>query len=258
MTGFYQTLTPSTLRATAATVGPWGPALQHGGPPAALLAWALERDLPAGARLGHLAYDFYGPVPVGDVTLETEVVRHGRRIGLLRSALSVGGLRAMGLSAWRLATAIEPTPGTPEREALPAVPGPQPQHMFESVPHCGYGDALEWRFTDGHFDRPGPATVWTRPLVPLVDGLETSPLERLLLMVDSANGISGELDPRRWLFVPVALTVSLGRHPRTEWVGMRARTALEPDGLGTTHALLFDEAGVLGHALQTLYVAPRS
>jgi hypothetical protein len=93
--------------------------------------------------------------------------------------------------------------------------------------------------------------------MPLIDGEETSPLCRLLLMVDSANGISAELPPSRYTFVPIHLSVSVERHPRTEWVGMRARTTLAPDGIGLARADLFDEIGFLGTAVQTLFVANR-
>jgi hypothetical protein len=99
--------------------------------------------------------------------------------------------------------------------------------------------------------------VWARPRLPLIEGEPLSPLCRLLVMVDSANGISAELPPSKYTFVPVELTVAVQRHPRTEWVGMRARTTIEPDGIGLTRADLYDEEGYLGAAIQTLYVAPR-
>jgi hypothetical protein len=99
--------------------------------------------------------------------------------------------------------------------------------------------------------------VYARPLLPLVEGEPISSLGRLMLMVDSANGISAALPPTQFLFVPVELTVAVRRYPRTEWVGMRAETTIEDDGIGQTRAELFDEAGYLGVALQTLFVAPR-
>jgi hypothetical protein len=116
---------------------------------------------------------------------------------------------------------------------------------------------MEWRFVEGSFQEPGPATVWSRPRIPLVAGEPVSPIGRLLLMVDSANGVSAELLPSRFTFVPVEMTVSVLRAPRTEWVGMRAQTFLAPDGVGQTRADLFDEEGPLGLATQTLFVAPR-
>jgi hypothetical protein len=121
----------------------------------------------------------------------------------------------------------------------------------------GYGESLEWRFVEGAFDRLGPAVVWSRPRLPLLPGEPSSPLGRLLLMVDSANGISAELPPAQYTFVPVELTVSVLRPPRTEWVGMGAETWIASDGIGQTRAHLFDEEGPLGTAIQTLFVAPR-
>jgi len=79
----------------------------------------------------------------------------------------------------------------------------------------------------------------------------------VLAMVDSANGISAELDVSTYLFVPVNLTVSLAREPATEWTAMRAVTSISSDGVGVTRARLFDERGMIGVALQTLYVEKR-
>jgi hypothetical protein len=53
------------------------------------------------------------------------------------------------------------------------------------------------------------------------------------------------------------MSITLRRHPRTEWTGMRAKTTIDAEGVGQTHADLFDEAGFLGTALQTLFVAAR-
>ena len=129
--------------------------------------------------------------------------------------------------------------------------------MFEGLPSpFGYAKGLEWRFVEGGFLELGPATIYTRPLLPLLEGEALSPLERLLLMVDSANGISAALPFGRFLFVPVELTVSLRRYPRTEWVGMRAETIVDDDGIGQTRAELFDEEQYIGTAGQTLFVVP--
>ena len=82
-------------------------------------------------------------------------------------------------------------------------------------------------------------------------------LERTLIAVDAANGISAELPFTEWTFVPVDLTVVMTRHPGSEWVGMSSKTTLDPDGIGITETVLFDDQGAFGRALQTLFVAPR-
>ncbi|HEX8793483.1 MAG TPA: thioesterase family protein [Polyangiaceae bacterium] len=255
---FYEALSETRFRPTSATVGPWGPTLSHGSPPAALLLRAIERAFPRDdARVARIAYDFFGPVPVAELEIATEMVRPGARIELTRARLSSGGKTVMTASAWRIAVAPARVPEVRDARAVPALPPPQNLPLFVDVPTFGYGEALDWRFVEGRFDRLGPATVYARPKVPLVTGETVSPLGRLLLMVDSANGVSAELQPSQFTFVPVELTVSVSRHPKTEWVGMSARTTIDPDGVGHTRADLFDEAGYIGTALQTLFVAPR-
>jgi hypothetical protein len=255
---FFQPLSESRYRATRATVGPWDPRLQHGSPPAALLARAVERGAPrSDVRIGRIAFDFFGPVPVGDLDVDTEVLRPGARIDLTRARIRAGDRTLMEARAWRVSAAPNRVPAVLLAERPPPLPASSTTQLFADVPSFGYGESLEWRMVDGGFDRLGPATLYARPRIPLLEGEPLSDLGRLLLMVDSANGASAELPPSKFTFVPVELTVTVARHPRTEWVGMRARTTIEPDGVGMTRADLFDEAGFLGLATQTLFVAPR-
>jgi hypothetical protein len=256
---FYLPLPDGRFRATAATVGPWSPTLQHGSPPAALLARAIERAFPRDdARIAHLSCQFFGPLAVDELLVETELVRAGKRVEHARARLSIGGRPAMEASAWRISAAPGRAPAVRDARPVPPLPPPRASRdFFPDLPSFGYGESLEWRFVEGSFEPTGPATVWSRARIPLLPDEELSPLGRLLLMVDSANGISAEIPPSRFTFVPVNLTVDVERHPRGEWVGMSARTTIDPDGVGLTRADLFDEAGFLGVALQALFVAPR-
>jgi len=92
--------------ATALTIGPWDPGLQHAGPPAALLLREAERAGGIdGGQTVRLAYDIFAPVPVGPVQVSATVVRPGRRIELVEAVLSAGDARPlMRLSAWRMRT----------------------------------------------------------------------------------------------------------------------------------------------------------
>jgi hypothetical protein len=51
-----------------------------------------------------------------------------------------------------------------------------------------------------------PAAVWTRLRFALIAG---EPLDRALLIADSANGTSRELPMNEWMFVPPSLPLSL-------------------------------------------------
>ncbi|MBJ7451603.1 MAG: thioesterase family protein, partial [Blastococcus sp.] len=195
--------TAEGFEATALTIGPWDPGLQHAGPPAALLAREVERASGIdGGQTVRLNYDILGPVPVGPVRISTTVVRPGRRVELVQAVLDAGDDRPlMRVSAWRMRTRAEGLPAAVAGSA-PVAPHPAPAPVEESTPgeaaffssEVAYHKALEWRFASGDFNTPGPATAWTRPGCTLVDGEPISPLQHLLVMTDAASGISAVLD----------------------------------------------------------------
>lgn len=255
MSFFYVQKRHNVFEATESTVGPWDPKLQHGSPVVSLLATRLAKE---GMRVAHVSLDFLGPVPVSEMEVTTSVDRPGKKIELRSAIASVDGKPRARVSTWLLQTSDGKNPSVHlDDEPPPPMPDKAVDSYFESVPRFGYGDALEWRFSEGHFAEIGPAAVWSRLRVAIVEGEPVPQIARVLAMVDSANGISAELDVRKYLFVPVNLTVSLTREPIGEWVGMRAVTALSSDGVGTTRARLFDSRGSIGRALQTLFVEPR-
>jgi hypothetical protein len=255
---FFLPQADGTYLPTPSTVGPWDPALQHGGPAAALLARELERlgdrdDV----RLAHFTLDFLGTIALAPMTLHAEIVRPGKRVELATATASIAGRPVLRASGWRIAVGQGRSPAVNMDDAPGVLPDQENPELFEAAPSFGYGHAIEWRFVEGGFRVKGPATLWSRMRIPLVPGEEPSAVARLLTMVDSANGVSWEVDFREHTFVPVVLSVSVTRAPQGEWVGMQARTSLTGDGVGTTRARLFDAKGTLGEALQTLFVARR-
>ena len=244
--------------ATALTIGPWDPGLQHAGPPAALLAREVERT--GGIVDGQtvrLAYDVLGPVPVGPVRVAARVLRPGRRIELVEATLEAGGRTAMRLTAWRMrtrdsadaATAPQPFAVGPE-QARPAA-----FDVFSE--EVAYHRALEWRAASGQLTAPGPAAAWTRPLCALVEGEPITPLQHLLVMTDAASGIAAELDWSEATFANVDLVVALFRRPAGEWLAMDAVTTLGPSGVGQCAADLYDADGRIGRSVASLFVEPR-
>jgi hypothetical protein len=118
----------------------------------------------------------------------------------------------------------------------------------------GYMSAVEWRFADGAFDVPGPATAWARPRLALVAGEEMSPLQRVLLLADSGNGVGTAVDRTRWLSINTDLAVTLHRDPVGEWLCLQSDTTITPGAAAATETLLFDRTGAVGRATQTLLV----
>lgn len=258
--------TAEGFTATALTIGPWDPGLQHAGPPAALLAREVERASGiAGGQTVRLNYDILGPVPVGPVRITTTVVRPGRRVELVEAVLDAGdGRPLMRLSAWRMRTRTDGLPAAVEGSAPPAS-HPAPRDVDGSSPgeaaffrsEVAYHKALSWRFAAGSFNSPGPAAAWTRPECTLVEGEPMTPLQHLLVMTDAASGISAVLDWTSATFANVDLSVALHRPPRGEWMGMDATTVLGDSGAAQCSAVLFDAEGAIGRSTQSLFVEPR-
>lgn len=249
---FYEPLGDGRYRSTEHTAGPWDPRSQHAGPPAALLGRALEQTDPReGTVLSRITFEILGPVPVAEVEVESTVLRPGRSVELIEATLSAGGRPIMTARAWRLpVTEAPPTgPGT--------VPPPRPAEPDEPPHDFGYGHAIDLRFAAGGWRVPGPATAWTRLRVGIVPDEPPSPLQRVLAVADSGNGISAVMSWDEWLFINPELTVHVLRPPDGEWIVLDAATTIAPGGAGLARSVLSDERGPVAYGAQSLFVAPR-
>ena len=123
-------------------------------------------------------------------------------------------------------------------------------HSWEGAP--GYLETVSWR-RQRELDA-GAAVVWVTPLTPVVDAEPTTALQRLALVVDSANGAGAALDPRQFVFMNTDTTVHLHRVPVGADFAVRARGSIGPDGIGVTTAEIFDTHGFVGTSAQTLLV----
>lgn len=246
------------FHATASTTGPWFADAQHGGPPSALLVRAFERCAPRpGTQLARVTVEVLGRIPAGEVEVRAEVERPGRGIEMLSAEMTAGGRAVLKARAWRLAVgdtaevASGAEPPLPPPDAVPT----WPERADGWLP--GYIDAVEWRWVTGDWAQQGPGEVWGRPRVPLVEGEESSPLQRVAVVGDSSNGIGSPLDMRRWLYVNTELSIHVHRPPVGEWTGVRSSSVIGPTGLGTATGMVFDETGHVGRTTQNLVVRPR-
>jgi len=244
-----------------ATSSPWDDRAQHGGPPTALLAYALHLNHPrADAIVARASIDFLGTIPRVPLRVRTRIIRPGARIELGEAVLAglTDNRDYLVGRFWRIRTADVALPIVPAVDALPPLPSPQPQTYFPGI-HAGwgYGNAIEWRFCSGSFAECGPADAWTRVRVPLVEGVELDPLSRALIVADSINGMSIELPMTDYLSIPPGLTVTLDRYPAGDWVYLAARTRLTTRGVGHAEGWLGDANGRFGLAAQPLLIEQR-
>ena len=247
------------LVASELTRGPWSNAHQHGGPPAALLAGAIERagNDAADFRLARVTVEFLRPVPIAALELGTEVVRAGKQVQRIGATLTASGIevaRASGLRLRRQRIEV--------REPVGSATLPHPETLspfrFSFFRHAvAYHTAIEMRIARGVWAK-GPVDAWMKPLVPLIAGERTSPCERVLILADAESGVCPPLDPGEWSFVNPDLTVYFGREPRGEWLGLSIVSEAHGDGIGLAQSALSDLEGPFGRAAQSLVIAPRA
>ena len=254
---FYEPVDDRTVRSTVHTTGPWDPRAQHAGPPAALLGGAMERCVD-GLPLVRVTIEILRPVPIDRLTIDTRVVRPGRRVALVEGTLSDDDGPCLLGRAW----GIRRTPVDLRAEApADVLSGPDTARtvdFFTVEAETGWHTAMELRFlAGGAFGEHGPATVWGRPQVPLVAGRGWTSLERVLVLADAGNGASSAADHRAWMFINTELTVHVTRPPVGEWVALDAHSVYEPDGVGAAFSVVHDERGPIGRAAQSLFLGPR-
>jgi hypothetical protein len=259
---FFEPLGDGRYRSTEHTVGPWGADSQHGGPPSALLARAIEReDLSWPATVARVSVDILGPVPIAEVTVRSRVLRPGRSVELVEATLDVEERTVMRAEAWRIREAELELPELPASQDDPTIdpvpPFPETEAPLRSGWGGGYLHAIEWRFAHGDWSDRGPATIWGRMRYPLVPDEEPTGLQRVLTIADSGNGISNVLPLGDWFFINTELTVHLAAVPSGEWMCLDARTRIDTRGFGLATSRLFDRTRLVGRGAQTLYVSPR-
>lgn len=246
--------------ATGLARGPWDPTAQHGGAPAALLAHAFEElAQDDGLAIARLTYEFVRPVPLGELSVNAEIVRPGRRVQLLEGSIAtpddVEVVRARALRVRRAEGVPDEAFGVDQPP-----PGPDngrdndyPEAEMELFVH----DAMEIRFISGRFMELGPASAWFRLRVPVIDGTPPTPLQRIAVAADFGNGISTVLPWEGYMFINPDLTVYVERDPVGEWICLESVTRIANGGIGLSESVIYDERGRVGRAIQALVVGPR-
>jgi hypothetical protein len=208
-------------------------------------------------HVARLTIDILRPVPLTPLSLSTAWSRPGRRVQMVEARLRAGEVEVARASGLRIRRADLPVPAgvyTPPPPSGPAQgsDGSPPWERCIVTP-AFHHDAVEHRFVDGGFGRPGPATDWIRLKVPLVAGEVASPLVRVAAAADFGNGISWELSRLDgWSFINPDLTIYLQRPAIGEWVALEAATSLGPFGVALAESRLWDEQGPIGRAVQSL------
>jgi hypothetical protein len=244
--------------ATELARGPWDPDACHGGPPTGLLARALEQAVPS-MRLARISADLGRQVPMAGFTIVTDVVRTGRATANTTAAI-VDAAGKVRVTATGVHVVVSPRPmfegrldnsGAVTPRLADSHPGEFPVRHTHGMP--GFRNGVEVRYPPGEDNTPGATTLWMRT-VPLLAGEPMTPFQRICPLADCGNAFARHAEPDQVQFVNTDLVIALHRDPVGEWVGNRATSVWQPTGVGLADALLFDDEGPVGRALQTLLV----
>ncbi|HXJ64769.1 MAG TPA: thioesterase family protein, partial [Actinomycetota bacterium] len=220
------------------------------------LGRAVEALDPPEMVVSRVVVEVMKPVPIRPLGIDARVVRPGKRVQLAEAVLRDGDAEVARASVWR----IRPAGALDEERNLPPTELPPPLECPEVAGFAmpwrpNYFDAMEWRHAAGNWVEPGPAAVWMRMRVPLIEGEPVSPLTRVLAAADSANGTSWELPLGEFLFINLDLSVHLARMPEGDWVCLDAVSRLGREGIGFTQSRLWDGRGRFGAGAQSLLVS---
>jgi len=238
--------------------GPWDPNMQHGSPPAALVTWAAEAlPTPVPMRIVRVTVDLMRPVPVAPLTIETEILREGRKIQLCAVRLRANGVIVVAASVLKIKVQANELPPEADIDQV-ALPGPEQSREepadFSSSP---FVTGMSLRAAKGRFGVPGPGAIWYRVDRPIVEGFAVSQAMRAMAAADFCNGTSAVLDFQQWTFLNADLTVNFAREPVGDWILLDAESWIGADGAGLAMARLADRSGYFGRAVQSLVIERR-
>jgi hypothetical protein len=205
-------------------------------------------------QVARVTIDLMRPVPVAPLTLETEVLREGRKIQLCAVRLKANGVLTVAATVLKIRKQAQPLPGDviepPLEVAAPEASRIEPQNS-------PFGSGMTIRAARGRFGGPGPGAIWFRADRTLVEGFAISQAMRAVVASDFCNGTSAVLDFRQWTFINADLTVSMARQPVGEWILLDAESWIGPEGAGLSMARLADVNGYFGRAVQSLVIEKR-
>lgn len=248
---------------TELTQGPWDPGAQHGGPVAALLAWAVD-SYPSlvPMRAVRFSFDLTKPVPIKPLQVRTDLLRDGKKVQLLDVTILHDGEPTARCRALRVRRGdsveladhpLKPVVDAPRRmsEGGPLFP----IERAADVP--GYIKAIEAVRVKGGPMQGVPAITWFKLNVPVIAGEVSTPAMVLCAHADFTSGTSNYIDFLRYTSINADLTVHVVREPETDWMCVDAWSVVADDAIGQARASIYDESGLVAHTAASLIIEQR-
>jgi Acyl-CoA thioesterase C-terminal domain/Acyl-CoA thioesterase N-terminal domain len=192
--------------------------------------------------LVRLTVDMFRSPPMSALHVETAVVRAGRRVRVVDVSIRSADVEVARASALLFRTG--PHPGGKTWRA-PEWDAPLPETLPSSGDGETYGGWDIRLLSPGGFWTAERKRLWSRDRWQLVAGEEPSPAVRAALAADLPNPLANS-SAEGLQFINADLTLSLGRLPASEWIGLEVASHLGHDGVAVGSCTLYDISGAIG------------
>lgn len=240
--GAFYTRTPGGFAATPAARSPWNTERLHGRIIVGLIGHAIEAEfgdpdfIPA-----RLTTDLYRLPAFGAITVETRLVRDGKRMRLVDAEFFCDGVGAARASC-QLLRRSAPAPGHVWSPPPWDAPGPESLPPPDPATRGPLGD-------NAPIPGPprGPRRRWFRETHALIEGEPITPFTRVAMSCDITSGIAngGEHGVG---YINSDVSLYLHRPPQGEWIGYEAIDHGQDDGVAVGTCRLWDLVGHIGSA----------
>lgn len=245
---------------TSLAGSPWHPDVLHGGAPAGLLAFCLEREVEgSGLQPAKLSIDLLRPVPKASLSVKVRTLRKGKRILLLAATLQAGD----SVVAEATCLFIKPQMITLPEFAYRETPSIEPPHgvqevSFRDILFGSSGDLPPGLHTTIQL-RPvttlnerGRGIAWVALPVSIVSGHSNTPFMLAALAADFGNGVGQLRLGENMGTINVDIILQLSRLPDGDWIGIDSVALMDEMGIGQVTTTLHDIHGRIGQVSQTI------
>ena len=231
----------------------WSHDQMHGVAASGALSRALEMRL---AELGRedlhparYTVDLFKPARMSPCTVETDVVREGRRICLIDAFLLQDGERVARASCVFLKPTESPSGAVWTPEDHPHAPPADvvPESEEPRVPFFASDEPWSQSFPD--HQNSSRKQTWQTGL-PVVDGEPGTPFQAAASISDATSMVVN-WGTEGVQFINTDITLALARPPVGREIGLSATDRVERDGIAVGTVEVFDRAGPLGTAMVT-------
>ncbi|MEV6257943.1 MULTISPECIES: acyl-CoA thioesterase domain-containing protein [Nocardia] len=255
---FFDTDSDDRILSPLPTAGSgWNGGQMRGVAVSAVLARGVERRLadlgPDRLRPARWTVDLFHPVAMRPCSVETEIVRAGKRLRLVDARLLQDGQPVAAARALFLAAGSDPAGDCwSAGKALP--PPPASWRRSEDRARVYYSDDAGWDADPAQHHNRSRNRLWHGP-IDIVTGEEPSPFQFACGVADVSNLVAN-LGTHGLEYINADVTVAFSRLPIGGEMGISATDRQEYDGISVGTAVLYDRLGAFGSSTVTAITAP--